>query len=138
MKIDHVFVEDNRYDCFPLIAVEHENGNVSPNVRLGALPPGTDRKAHIEWAMWKVLAMQAHLRVLVCYPWHNDKNDVLARLAEMTAAHKRSYQKMPNVLLLLGWWFRPAPRDSNVWRAEDLYKAYIPDQRGIGFVEIEP
>ena len=83
MTVDHVFVEGNNYVNFPLVAVEHENGDISKSAKRGELPVAGKDAANIEWACWKALAMRSHLSVLVAYPWAKDKEKTLKVLASI-------------------------------------------------------
>jgi len=120
MNVDHVFVSENRYDAFPLIAVEHENGNLVS--RNGELP---DPRVHcIEWAFWKVLTMSAHLAVCVAYPWgrtDEEKRTALTVFEKMACGFRDTYERHPRVLLMLGWW------DENAYAKplSDLYESYV-------------
>jgi hypothetical protein len=127
MKIDHVFVSKNDYQHFPLIAVEHENGDISRASKAGNLPAGNTPGAYIEWATWKMLAMQAALHVLVAYPWKADKTPALLSLSRIVEGYFKTFGTIPNALFLLGWWDRSC---NGVWSAEGLYEAYVPEDQG--------
>jgi len=102
MKIDHVFVRQNSYSSFPLIAVEHENGDfVGTN---GQLPQGDDENARGEWAFWKSLSMRCHLSVLVAYPRSDQRADVLYTVTTMLQGWANEFNAVPGALILLGWW----------------------------------
>jgi hypothetical protein len=132
MKVDHVFVRENRYDSFPVIAVEHDNGDVSDDTKQGEIPDGAAKGAYVEWAFWKVLAMRANLGVIVAYPWKRDLDHVLSVLGRMATGFRREYDRLPPVLLLLGWW-----ESKSAWRS-DLYTPYVPKEAEGGKVEIVP
>lgn len=106
MKVDHVFVAQDSYVNFPLVAVEHENGDISSRAKGGRIPPGDARGAYIEWACWKAIAMRSRLAVLVAYPYEKDKNAVLDLLAKIVDGARLTYGGLPSVLFLLGWWPR--------------------------------
>jgi len=130
MCVDHVIVRQTKtYADFPIIAVEHENGDLSPASKSGELPPGDDPRAKIEWAAWKVLTMKAKLHVLVAYPWKKDKDNALKVLARMVDGYVATFGVVPNALFLLGWWRSPHPGWTT---AEQLYEAYTPHQNQIG------
>ena len=101
MNVDHVFVEKNEYNCFPLVAVEHENGGLGG--KRGELPGPHVKKASIEWAAWKCLTMRCHLSVLIAYPEDEEKN-ALSELCQMLEGWQTSYPgQIPNILIILGF-----------------------------------
>lgn len=138
MNVDHVFVLRNHYDHFPVIAVEHENRDLSEPSKKGRLPGGTQTGAYIEWAAWKMLTMQARLHVLVAYPWAVDKDPALHVLSAMVTGYREHFRAMPNALFLLGWWQHPPQEWS---KAEALYTAYAPtlnDDECVTLSELPP
>jgi len=129
MNIDHVLVRSDTFAAFPVVAVEHENRDASEATKRGQMPTGTTKSPHIEWALWKVLAMRAKLSVLVAYPWEKDRDSVLKILAEIVAGFRNEYGMPPPALLLLGWW--QLPRNATWMSAEFLYRPYVPvDRKG--------
>lgn len=128
MRIDHIFVARGAggipgYDQFPLIVVEHENGELGGMD--GELPPGDADQASVEWSFWKTLSVRAKLSVLVAYPNKNQKPDAFSELNTMLSAWRRTYDEIPNVLVLLGWW---RPEEG----IEDIYTAYHAVEEGDG------
>ena len=104
MAIDHVLSRSVAYDSFPLIAVEHENGPLGS--RDGSLPVvGTGE--YIEWALWKVLAMRAHLAVAVVYPYKDNSAEFHKVVGMMLRGWEEDYGSLPSLLILAGWWRRP-------------------------------
>jgi hypothetical protein len=99
MKVDHTFLEKDEYNCFPLIAAEHENGGLGS--RDGKLP-GPKGNASIEWALWKVLSIRAHLSVLVAYPGRDSQDKALHAVGQMLRAWQAEYQAATEVLVLFG------------------------------------
>ncbi len=102
MKIDHIFTPKDAYDSFPLIAVEHENGDFDKATKIGELP-APERSAKIEWALWKVLSVRCQLSVLVAYPRIKVKDNAMKVLEQMLSGWKLHYGMTPNSLILFGW-----------------------------------
>jgi len=132
-----VLSRSSAYDSFPLIAVEHENGRLGS--RDGRLP-GVGTGEYIEWALWKVLAMRAHLAVAVVYPYQDDGEKFRAVVGMMLRGWENDYETLPPLLILAGWWRRPdrnGPADPPT-----LYEALVAGSCGklerIGTVESEP
>lgn len=134
MKVDHVFVEQNTYAHFPIVVVEHENGDLGAASKRGVVPHGDERGTFIEWAAWKALTMQAKLHVLVAYPRKGDKVNALGVLSRMVEAYAMTYGIEPNVLFLLGWWDLGPVR---LWRAENLYVPYAPTKSADGKLRLD-
>ncbi len=128
MKIDHIFVKKDKkgtppYDSFPLIAVEHENGEFGGSD--GNLPPGDKQYASIEWAFWKVLSMRSKLSVLVAYS-KQEQGDGKKELQKMIDGWRNTYDnKNPKVLVLMGW-----HDGAKFTKEENIYSAYCVDEEG--------
>jgi len=138
MRVDHVFVSPAKsYAEFPLVVVEHENGDLSSKSKRGEVPDGNEPGAFMEWAVWKALAMVAKLHVVVAYPWLHDRPSALRVIAEMVAGRTASLPPVPNALFLLGWWSRGwAARSLSEWDARELYVPYVPQSSANGRVEL--
>ncbi len=135
MNVDHVFIQSDTYVDFPLVAIEHENRDLSGVSKAGIAPVGDTQGAFIEWAAWKALSMRARLHVTVAYPWRKDKASTLGVLTRMVEGHRRTFDALPNALFLLGWW------DSSplaAWSAEGLYQPYVPVRLDDGAVTLSP
>lgn len=126
LKVDHLFLQQNAYDYFPVIAVEHENGALgSPHDKL-ANPEG---RAAIEWALWKVLSVRSHLAVLVAYPGETRKARAIEVTEQMLRAWQEEYSPNTKVLVLIG------PAKVEQTQIGDFYKPLEWDAPALRFSE---
>ncbi|MBJ6764915.1 hypothetical protein JGU66_29475 [Myxococcaceae bacterium JPH2] len=128
MNVDHVFIESDAYDKFPLIAVEHENGRVGS--KAGELPDPNSGE-YIEWAIWKALALRAELAVVVAYPYFDERQRLESVVAKMLRGWQQHFQRTAPLLFLAGWWDgrRPQPTESSKADPE-LYEVLVPSEQG--------
>ena len=136
MEVDHVFLRTNRYDNFPLIVVEHENGGMCDETLRGEIPRGDAVGAFFEWAAWKSLAMMSELHVLVGYPHPKYKTEVFALLNSMVQGWARQFGHLPNALFLLGWWSTDSTSLPVPWMAERLFDPYVVEKSDKGAVQL--
>lgn len=121
LSLDHVIVERNEYTSYPLIVAEHENYALA--TREGTLASGDDPRARVEWALWKLLAIRADVRVLIAYPESVRRRDFNWACREIVRAANLND---PRLLLILGWWPAPAPTSD----PGQIYSTYAADGAG--------
>jgi hypothetical protein len=129
LNIDHVFVESNTYDSFPLIAAEHENMPNDVQGKLGALPVRDTSKTPMVWSLWKLLTVRAQLAVLVAYPQRNRRASVLDKAERILSAWYASFGAPPQVLMLFGWQEAKASRGKHSIRDPRAYSEWSPTRR---------
>lgn len=102
LQIDHVLVTRSALDVFPSVVVEHENRGMGST---GAQHLDRRGREYIEWALWKLLAVRADLRVLVAYPEAAARTATEATLAKIIdGATSKFGQETSRLLIILGWW----------------------------------
>ncbi|RKH06543.1 hypothetical protein D7X32_05015 [Corallococcus carmarthensis] len=124
LNVDHVFAESDAYDKFPLISVEHENGDLGS--RDGELP-NPNSGEYIEWAIWKALALRVELSVAVVYPFIDTRSSFESVIVTMVEGWKSQHGQTAPLLILAGWWSRN-PYDLAC--RPELYEALMPSDAG--------
>lgn len=124
LNVDHVFARSDGYDTFPIVAVEHENGNLGS--RGGELPRANSGE-HIEWAVWKALALRVELSVAVVYPYVRKRDAFESVVSKMVAGWSRQHGRAAPLLILAGWWNR---KPSGLAQMPELYEALTPRRDG--------